>query len=241
MIRFVLALASVALCVPATAQEARTGPPSITVAASAEREVVPDIAVLQLGVTAERKTAAGAADEAARAAQAVLEAVKAEGVEPRDLRATATVAPVYDEIRNGQGQVTGRSLRGYLARNALTVRLRKADRAGALARSLIDKGANALEGVRFEVGDRERMTDELRVAAVTNAMRRAALLADAAGVKLGRILAIDPGGPEERAPAAPFAASRAAAIDLPAAAIPIEPGIVTLAARVSITWELVQP
>ena len=145
----------------AAAQELKSSVPSITVNAIVEREVVPDIAILQLSVSVEKKTASAAAEETAQKSQAVLDAVKAQGVEPRDLKTRVTVSPVFDDQLNPQGQTVGRTLRGYKARNALEIRLRDTAKAGALARTLIDKGANVFEGIRFEVDPASRPTTRI--------------------------------------------------------------------------------
>ncbi|MDR7040680.1 uncharacterized protein YggE [Methylobacterium sp. BE186] len=208
--------------------------PSMTVTASATREVVPDIAVLRLSISTERPTASAATEETARTSQTVLAEIRAQGLDPRDLKTAITVSPMYDEERGPQGQTLKRALRGYVARNALTVRLRDIARAGALTRSLIEKGANVLEGIQFEISEDQRRTDELRVQAIKEAARKAKLYAEAAQVRLGRVLAVEPDPDAQALPlrAAPAVSGGVTAI------IPVEPGVEQVTARVSVTWEI---
>jgi uncharacterized protein YggE len=212
--------------------------PSMSVTSSATREVVPDIATLRLSVSVERPTAAAAAEETARGSQSVLAEIKAQGLDPRDLKTAITVSPVFDEERGPQGQTIRRTLRGYQGRNALTVRLHDTARAGALARTLIDKGANVFEGISFAVGDEQRPLDELRVQATRDAVRKAKLYAEAAGVRLGRVLTIEPDPDSANVNQADLPRRIPSSGGAVTTVIPVEPGVEQITARVSITWEI---
>ena len=103
--------------------------PSITTNGVASTEVVPDIATISLGVETERPKAADAARDNALAAQAIVGEIKAQGIEARDIKTlSVTLSPVYDEDRDDNGHVTKRTLRGYMAHNSLSVRIRESQR-----------------------------------------------------------------------------------------------------------------
>ena len=89
-----------------------------------------------------------------------------------------------------------------------------------------------MNGLSFDVSKAETLKDEARKQAIENALRRAKLLASAAGAEVGEVIAISEevahGGPR------PFAMARAAKADL----VPIEGGSETLEARVTVTWAL---
>lgn len=214
--------------------------PSITTLGTASAEVVPNLATISLGVETERPTAAEAASENARAAQAIVGEIKAQGIDPHDIRTVSvTLSPAYDEIRDANGRVTKRTLRGYVAHNDLSVRVRQTEKAGALARLWIEKGANSFTGIDYDYDQKEPKYDALRGEAVRDALRKATSYVNGLGVKLGRVLEIAappylPGGPPQPAAFAK-AAPREAAI-----AIPIEPGVQTLRTEVQVTWELAQ-
>jgi uncharacterized protein YggE len=213
--------------------------PSITTTGVASTEVVPDIATISIGVDTERPRATDAARENARAAQAVVGEIKAQGIEAKDIRTLAiTLSPVYDETSDANGHVK-RTLRGYDARNSLSVRIKDITKAGALASQLMDKGANDLDGIEFDYSQKEAKYDALRSDAVRDALRKANSYVSALGIKLGRILEIATQPPEPVATAMSPRMFGAAA--RPAApAIPVEPGVKTLRIEVQVTWELAQ-
>ena len=100
--------------------------PTVTTNGMASTEVVPDIAMISLGVDTERPKAADAARDNALAAQAIVGEIKAQGIEARDIKTlSVTLSPVYDEVQDANGNVTKRTLRGYIARNSLIVRIRE--------------------------------------------------------------------------------------------------------------------
>jgi uncharacterized protein YggE len=228
---------------PALAQESpqekpRAGMFHITVPASASIEVVPDTATLRLAVMTERRTSREAAAENARTATKVIEEIKAQQIEARDVRTVAvTVTPVYSEERDASGRVIKRVLTGFRAINSLEVRVRDIGKAGLLAQQLIDRGGNILSGIHFSVSDAEEQRDRLRVKAMQEAARRARIYTDAIGVKLGRVIEIEPERDEGEVPP-PM--PRAAQAEAAAFTIPVEPGVQTLRARVTVTWQLLE-
>lgn len=213
--------------------------PSITMTGEASVEVVPNIAIISLGVETERPNAADAASENAKATQAVVSDVKAQGVEPRDIRTLGvTLLPVYDETTDSNGRVVKRTLRGYQARNDLSITIRRIEKAGALAQQWIQKGANKFGGVDFDYDQKDAKYDALRGDAVRDALRKATSFTNGLGIRLGRVLEIaTPGGPPR-----PFAATAmlARAAKSEAVAIPLEPGVQTLRVEAEVSWELAQ-
>jgi uncharacterized protein len=215
--------------------------PIITTNGEASAEVVPDIAVVSLGVDTERPKAADAARENARAAQAIVSEIKAQGIEAKDIKTVSVMlTPVYDEVRDPNGNVTKRTLRGYRASNSLNVRIKDIGKAGALAGQMLDKGANRFDGIAYEYSQKEEKYSELRADAARDALRKAKSYVDALGIRLGRILeiAVQPHPPVplgmQRMTAAAASAQEAAV------AIPVEPGVETLRTEVQVTWELAE-
>lgn len=224
---------------PVAAQEAlKDSVPHITVVGHASTEVVPDIAILSVAVVTEKAKADEAAAENARTAQALVAEIKAQGIDTRDVATrSVTLSPDYVEESDATRPVKP-VLRGYIARTSIAVRVRAIDKAGALARKLIDMGANELEGVDFAYQHEAEAYDKLRDQAMRDALRQANAYLAAVGVKLGRVLEISP--LEAGAPSgAPFAAEARVARP-PEASIPIEPGTITLQTDVQVTWELTQ-
>lgn len=214
--------------------------PSITTTGEASVDVVPNIAVLSLGVETERPNAADAANENAKTTQAVVSDIKARGVDVRDIATLGvTLTPIYDETTDDNGRVVKRTLRGYQARNSLSVRIRQIENAGALAQQWIAKGANAFDGVDFDYDQKEASYDALRGDAVRDAQRKATSYVNGLGIRLGRILSIASPSAYPRPVGAAMMSARTAKSEAPAA-IPIEPGVQTLRVQVEVSWELAQ-
>lgn len=102
---------------------------------------------------------------------------------------------------------------------------------------MVRDGANQIGGISFVVSDADSLKDAARKAAMTDAMRKAKLYADAAGVELGgcfRSTKQDFGGPR---PQMMMARAEMVSDSAPA---PVEAGETSLQVRVNVTWELAQ-
>lgn len=203
----------------------------ITVSGEGRVDTAPDMATITLGVQVRADTATAAlADNSARLS-AVLAALKADGIAERDMQTSGLgLGPVLDYSRDGQPpRVTG-----YEASNMLTVRVRDLTRLGVVLDKAVGDGANTLNGLSFGVSDPAAMLDAARVAAVQDARRKAQMMAEAAGARLGAVLEMaEQGGmPAPMFRAAPMAME---------SAVPVEGGEVSLSVGVSVTWALVAP
>ncbi len=201
---------------------------------SAEGEVsrVPDIATIGAGVVTQAATAQAAMTEnAARMARAVA-ALKAAGVEPRDIQTSAlNLAPQYRYGENVPPVITG-----YQASNQVSVRFRDVKRAGAILDALVAVGANQIDGPNFSIDQPEAALDEARRQAVAKARARAELYAAAAGLRVKRILSISEtsGGYQPPRPMVMAMAQRAEK----AADTSIEAGEQKLSVQLNMVFEL---
>lgn len=221
----ILALTT-ALLLPLPALAAADG--TLTVTGSATVNVVPDLATVTLGVTTTGDTAAAAMAANNEAVSAVIARLIAARVADRDMQTSSLqVNPNWVANTDGSGQV----IKGYVAANMLTVRIKVLETTGAVLDAVLAGGANTLNGLTFGLQDQRPTEDEARKAAVADAMARAKVLADAAGAKLGPILSISEGGQSDMVPMAMFQASRADAV-------PVAAGEVGVSASVTIVWAL---
>ncbi len=209
---------------PVAAQEARS--PRLSVSGSGSVLAEPDMATAQIAVSTRRDDAAGAFAAAAEAARAVFDAIAAAGVEGADLRTTGlSLGPIYA----GGGDQPLR-IEAYQARQSLSVTVRSLDALGPLLDAVTKSGDVEVEGIGFDVADRSALRAEARRRAVADARETAALLAEAAGVTLGRIVGMslrdDYGDPRPM--------MRAAAME----AMPIAAGSTTVGATVSVEFAL---
>lgn len=162
----------------------------IVVTATGSASAVPDMAVLRIGVRREARTAGEAMRAASEAAASVLAQVAAAGIEPRDVQTSSiSLYPVQDHS-NGRVPV----IRGYVASNDLTVRVRDLEVLGGLLDSVVSEGANTMNGLSFSIAEPGPVETRARAAAVAEARARAETLAEAAGVALGQVQTIAEGG-----------------------------------------------
>jgi uncharacterized protein YggE len=204
---------------------------TITVSATGTAEAEPDQARITSGVATEAPTARDALTANSEAMNKVIAALKTKGIDAKDIQtASFNVEPVMDYSKDGQPP----TLRGYRVSNQVVVIVRDLGNLGTVLDDLVSAGANQIQGLAFEVSKAETLKDDARKDAIANALRRAKLLATAAGAEVGQVLQIS----EETTPDAPvvFAAPRFAKAQ--AASVPVERGTSTLEARVTTTWAL---
>ena len=213
--------------------------PHISVSATGEADIAPDMAVINLTVLREAETAREALDANNAAIARVLEAMQSEGIEERDLQTSNfNIQPryVYPEARDGTRQPP--RIVGYQVSNGLTVRVRDLDRLGAVLDRSVTLGVNQGGGIMFTNDDPTAAIAEARAQAMQNAIAKAETLTEAAGIGLGRILSISEGSSQPR----PMPIARAEmALAAPAAAdVPIAVGENNYRVHVSVTFALDQ-
>ena len=175
----------------------------------------PDMAVISLRVSREGATAAGVTAEMAAAARAVLAALDAEGVAARDVQTSALqLNPRWSRPADGQAS----RVVGYEAATGFEVRIRDLDRFGAVLDAVISDGANGFQGVRFGLTEPRPVEDGARVAAFDDALAKARLYAQAAGMVVGEVRTIREGSGPGPVPMREGLSMRAMAADVPVAA-----------------------
>ena len=190
----------------------------------------PDMAIIRIGVSREARTASQAMAEANAAASAVLDNIKANGVEDRDVQtASISLSPVWDHSNNRRPQV-----RGYVVSNDLSVRVRHLDNLGQLLDALVADGANTMNGLRFAIAETEGLEAAARADAVKNARSKAETLAAAAGVALGPVQEIREGG----AVATPQPMMRGAMMEADAAGVPVAAGELDIRVNVNVVFAI---
>jgi uncharacterized protein YggE len=202
---------------------------TITVSATGDVDVIPDLATIASGVATEAETAKAALASNSAAMQKVIAALKASGIADKDIQTSSLrIEPRYTRPREGESA----QIDGYRVTNQVQVVVRDLDKIGDILDQLVTLGANQTNGLSFEASKAETLRDDARKEAVANAKRRAELYAAAAGVELGEVLSIDEGGGGD-APQPVMHMARAMK-----ASVPIERGSETLSAQVTITWAL---
>jgi len=198
----------------------------VTVGGEATIAVAPDTAIIRIGVTSQGKNAREASEANARQITAVLAAIKASGIDDRDIQTSRlSLQPQYDPNKSGTARLTG-----FQVTNQLTVRIHDIGKLPDILDRAIAAGANEMSGIEFAVSQQSRLLDQARAEAVADARRKAELYAQAAGAKLGRVLQIA----DESAPA-----PRPLVQAMRAGAVPVAPGEQMLRVAVTVSYELV--
>lgn len=206
-------------------------PRVITVVGEGRIAAVPDMAVITVGVGARAKQASEALDLTSVAMTDMIEALQAAGIADRDIQTSGvSLRPLHDRKSSGS---YAEPPDGFEASNRLVVRVRNLAATGEILDVLVrEKGANRIDNIRFTLSDPVPLQDEARRAAVADALARANLYAESAGVTLGQVLSIDEhgsGGPVPMEDAA-FASARAA--------VPVAAGELQVTQSVTIRYQI---
>lgn len=228
---FPIAATALMLALPAWAE---TAPATISVTGEGTVEIAPDMATLNLGVTTNADTAAAALKANSDALAAALARLKEAGVAERDVQTSGlTVNPNYIYPNDGSQP----KISGYIASNMVTVRVRDLATLGTTLDGAVADGANTLNGIAFGLQEPDATMDEARRRAVQDAAHKAALYAEAAGVKLGRIASITEqmnyGGPQPMMMAE-------ARMDKAGGSVPVASGELTMSSTVSVIYEIAE-
>lgn len=191
----------------------------------------PDTVILQIGVSVEAQTVAAARQQAAVAADAVVAAVKADGVADQDVKTVQfSIGPRYD---NNNGQSV---LRGYHVDNVLQVKIRNLDTAGKVIDDAAAAGGDStlIQGISFTIENTDPLTHQARLLAIQDAKAKADDYAGAAGASVGQVITISEQSSATPTPvvaAAPAAASAAVRT-------PIEAGTQQIRVQVTVVYQL---
>lgn len=232
-----LLLAATAVPTLAPAHYIERKEPVIVVSGQGSATVAPDLAIVTLGVSETRKTAREAMDVANGAMAAVIDALKKQGIAPRDMQTSGlSVQAQYSYPDNNDGNPRPPVLTGYTVSNSLTVRLGDIAKVGAVIDRAVTLGVNQGGDIRFTNDDPAKTVKTARTEAVKDAIDKARTLADAAGIKLGRILEITEGGPSSE----PQPLMRAQMAKEASDAVPIEAGENSYSVGVNVTFAIEQ-
>jgi uncharacterized protein len=199
-----------------------TPPARILVTGEGSTTMAPDMASVMLSVSRDASTAREALTANSAAMTKVLDAMAKLGIAKRDLQTSSfDIQPRYTYPQPATGADQAPRLVGYTVRNSLTVRVRDIARVGEVVDTAVTLGVNEGGSIQFTNDDPAAAIAQARAKAVEDAMARARTLAEAAGVKIGRVLEISEQG---YAPGPMPMAKMEMAMDSRAGAAPIAAG-----------------
>lgn len=214
--------------------------PLIVVAATGTVEVAPDEVRVLVSVVTEAKTAEEAVRDNNRRTEAVVGALSRLGLgEKAVTTAGFRVAPRYN-IDTRTGRQIG--ILGYTVTNTVEVRTGRLDLTGRAIEEAINAGANQVLSLQFGLRDQA----EARANAVADAVKKARADANIAAMASGLTLGPPRRITVERDYARPFVARDMAAMRAPAMEMdgagetPVNPGLLTVTANVTIEYSFTQ-
>ena len=229
----VLVALALGACSPTIMAEPAAPVRALNVSGSGQVYLAPDIAYINIGVHTEKPAAADAVAENKDQTQKVIDSLKEAGVDPKDI--STTNFSIWSNQQYGpDGKPTGTT---YVVDNTVSVTVRKLDNLGDLLDSAVAAGANNINSIQFDVADKTEALKEARAQAVKVAETQAQELADAAGVKLGDIQTISFNDTLPVPYSNTFGKGGGGAV-AEAAAVPIQPGQLTLTVTVNMTYEI---
>ena len=192
---------------------------------------VPDLAIITAGVVTRSATASGALQQAANRMARVRSALKAAGIEDRDIQTTnINLNPEYSYANNQPPK-----LNGYSASNQVSVRFRDIANSGKILDALVAEGANSISGPNLTIDKPETALDEARARAVANGRARADLYARSLGMRIARVVSVSENSGSYPVPP-PMPMVREAMAQ--AADTKIDPGEQKLQVSLAMTFEL---
>ena len=181
------AYSNFAQAAPAAQTTSSETPRTLSINGHGEVSLTPDIAYIYVGVHSEHEDAGTAVAENNDQAQAVMDALRKAGIADKDI-STTNFSLWYSQNYDAQGKPTDAK---YVVDNTVFITVRNLDKLGDILGTAIDAGANSVNGVSFDVADKETALADARKLAVEDGRAQAEELAGLAEVKLGDIQSIN--------------------------------------------------
>jgi len=166
---------------------------TITVSATGDIYVKPDLALTSFSVLTEDKEIDKAMAENVQKMNDIIEFVKGQGVDGKDLKTTSfNIYPRYEykwvEPELYPYPPGKRVLVGYEVRQQLEVKIRDLNKVGDIIKGATEAGSNQIGNLQFMVDNQDEFKKQARGEAIDEAKIKAKELAKQLGVKLIRII-----------------------------------------------------
>jgi uncharacterized protein YggE len=168
----------------AAAQD-RLPPKVVRVVGTAEVKVVPDRAVIEIGVEKQDPNASVAKHAEDAAARRILSALRGNGIDDKDIQTTFLSLQPQSYTRKGV------RISYFVAAQTMTITVRDLAKLDTLLESLIKAGGNRIDSIGYETSDLRKYRDQARDMAVKAAREKAGALAKALGQDIGRAQSIE--------------------------------------------------
>lgn len=211
--------------------EENTLPKVVRVTGTSEVKVVPDRAVIEVGVQKQDPNASAAKRAADQASCRILAALKAQGVDEKDVQTT------YLSLQPESYTRKGVRISYFVANETMLITVRDLSRLDSLLEELVKAGGNRIDSIGYETSDMRKYRDQARELAVKAAREKAQALAQALGQDVGKAHSIEEVAEPEYALAG-MRANSIYAYEAPAKTLSpsIAPGQKTISASVVVSF-----
>lgn len=157
-------------------------PNTITITAEGKATAAPDTARIDVSIVTDGATADDVQQKNAQIANGVIDYLKSNGVEAKDIKTTMyNLYPRYDY--NGK-----QALIGFSLTQTLEVKIRDLKKVGDLITGTVARGANQISSVSYFIDDPDVFKAQARTQAFEKARAKAKEVAKLAGVRLGDVV-----------------------------------------------------
>jgi len=185
-----LVMGILAACTSTPSQPASTTttatPRTLVATGSGEVYITPDIAYINVGVHTEADDVSTALTNNNTQSQAISTTLTGLGVDVKDIQTSSfNVYPMTTYAPDGSV-----SKKFFAVDNTVYVTVRDLNSLGKLLDAVVKSGANTINGITFDVQDKDAATSQARDLAIQKAKTEAAEIAKSAGVTLGDLQTI---------------------------------------------------
>jgi uncharacterized protein YggE len=199
----------------------------ITVVGEGTVRAEPTIAYVSTGVQSRGQTAQQAQAENTRVMNAVIAAIKQQGVADQDIRTSGVnLSPIYERQPN--------TISGYQATNSVRVTVQEIAKTGQVLDATVQAGANLTGNVTFDFKDDTELRKQALDQAVKESRVRADAIANAAGLRVVGVQSMT--DESSGRPEAPEMARSAMMQADAAGPVPVQPGQLAITARVRVVF-----
>ena len=162
---------------------------SIVISEIGEVYASPDLAVVTFAVVNEAKSVTDAMNENSATMNNVINAVKEQGIEDKDLKTTSF--NIYPRYEYSEGTYGKRTLVEYEVVQELQAKIRDLGKIGIIIERAADSGANRVDDLYLTIDDQDALKKQAREQAIAQAKVKAEELTLQLGVKLGKIVSFN--------------------------------------------------
>jgi uncharacterized protein YggE len=178
-------VAPTATAVPTKASDKACDPTrTIQVSGTAVVNVIPDRALIQLGVQSNGKTPKEVQSRNAETLTNVVKALKRLGIEAKDISTDRyVIEPIHEDYDS-------LPIKGYRIHNVIAITMRDVDKTSDAVAVAFQAGANQVVNVEFYTSELRKYRDQARDMAMKAASEKASALTKAAGATTGCVMNI---------------------------------------------------